>query len=126
VHTIKLTVGGVELTGALDDSDVSVRIMRQLPLEALGESWGMEVYFPVRVHSGQKAPVTEVKVGDIAFWPDGPDLCLFFGPTPKSTGETPIPAHPVTVVGSFQFNPADFDLVERRRHGIAIRVEPGQ
>jgi hypothetical protein len=51
---------------------------------------------------------------------------MFFGPTPKSTGEAPVVASPVTVIGTFKFGPEDFDRVERRRNGILVNVEVGQ
>lgn len=123
---IKLNVGGLELAGTLDGSTIAEKVARLLPFESEGETWGKEVYFPVRLHADNAQPTTEVKTGDIAYWPDGPDLCIFFGPTPKSTGETPVVASPVTVIGSFEFNPEDFDRIERRRNGIVVRVEPGQ
>jgi hypothetical protein len=125
MHDIKLHVGGVELVGKLDGSALSTQVARLLPCEDFGETWGREIYFPVRLSAANTAPVTEVKVGDIAYWPDGPDLCLFFGPTPKSQGEAPVTASPVTVIGSFSFNPDDFDRIERRRNGIHVRIERG-
>ncbi len=120
---IRLNVGGVELTGTLDDSDLTVKVIELLPVESYGETWGKEVYFPVELKVGNIAPVTEVKVGDIAYWPDGPDLCLFFGTTPKSTGDAPVTASPVTVIGSFTFGDGDFDRIERHRRGIRVRIE---
>jgi len=123
VYNIKLNVGGVELTGTLNNSPIAEKVLKQLPYEDAGETWGMEVYFPVPVDTQNTEPVTEARAGDIAYWPDGPDLCLFFGPTPKSTGDTPVTASPVTIIGTFQFAPEDFDRIERRRQGIRVRVE---
>jgi len=123
LSSIRLNVGGVEFTGTLNNSPVAERLLKLLPYETDGESWGKEIYFPVGLNIENPKPVSEVKVGDIAYWPDGPDLCIFFGPTPKSTGETPVVASPVTVVGTFQFGPEDFNRIERRRNGIAVRIE---
>ena len=41
----------------------------------------------------------EVVPGDIAYWPQGKCLCVFFGPTPASSDEKPVPASPVVIVG---------------------------
>jgi hypothetical protein len=30
------------------------------------------------------------------------------------------------VIGTFQFNPEDFDRIERRRNGILVNVGPAQ
>jgi hypothetical protein len=126
VTAIKLNVGGVELTGTLDGSPIAQRVVKLLPFESTGETWGREVYFPVDLAAENHQATSEVKAGDIAFWPDGPDLCIFFGPTPKSSGEAPVVASPVTVIGSCRFSPEDFDRIERRRNGIVVRIEPGQ
>ena len=126
MSNIRIKVGGVDLVGTLNNSPLTEKLLGLLPFETMGETWGREVYFPVNVAVENPAPVTEVKVGDIAYWPDGPDICLFFGRTPKSTGDAPVVASPVTVIGTFQFSPEDFDRMERRRNGILVSVEAGQ
>jgi hypothetical protein len=126
LSNIRVNVGGVDFVATLDSSPLTEKLLRLLPYETIGETWGKEVYFPVDLSVENPAPVSEVKAGDIAYWPDGPDICLFFGPTPKSTGEAPVVASPVTVIGTFQFGPGDFDRVERRRNGILVNVEVGQ
>ena len=123
---IKLTVGGIEMKGVLADGPLAEQVWRSLPYEDFGESWGREVYFPINLHVDDAALVSEVKVGDIAYWPDGPDICLFFGRTPKSTNDEPVVASPVMVIGTFKFGPEDFDRIERRRNGILVNVGPAQ
>ncbi len=123
MYNIRLDIGGVVVDGTLDDSPLAEQIVKLLPYEAIGETWGKEVYFPIALQAENSNPVTETKVGDIAYWPDGPDLCLFFGPTPKSAGEAPVTASPVSVIGTFRSGPVDLDRCERRRHGIRVRVE---
>ena len=125
MKTIRIIVGGVELTGTLNDSVLAERIWKLLPYEEVGETWGEEVYFPVRLQADNTDPVEQVQVGDIAYWPEGPDLCVFFGRTPRSTDAAPVVASPVTVVGSFTCDRQDFHLIRRERHGIHVRVEPG-
>jgi hypothetical protein len=126
LSNIRINVGGVVFVGTLSSSPLTEKLLRLLPYETMGETWGKEVYFPIDLHAENPTPVTEVKVGDIAYWPDGPDICLFFGPTPKSTDEAPVVASAVTVIGTFQFDPEDFDRMERRRNGILVNVEAGQ
>ncbi len=111
------------MTGTLDDSPLAEKVWQLLPFECFGETWGQEVYFPVRLQTENTEPVKQVKKGDIAYWPDGPDLCIFFGPTPKSTNEEPVTASPVTVIGSFDCDPQNFHLIERQRRGVQVRVE---
>ncbi len=126
MSTIRINLGGVEIVGTLNSSPLTEKLLRLLPYETVGETWGREVYFPVNMTADDSALVSEVKVGDIAYWPDGPDLCLFFGRTPKSTDDAPVVASPVVVIGTFQFNPEDFDRIERRRNGILVNVGPAQ
>jgi len=123
VKLIKLIIGGVEIAGTLNDSPLTDRIWRLLPYEETGETWGEQVYFPIELQTDISQPVTKVNVGDIAYWPEGPDLCLYFGRTPRSTDAQPVSASPVEVIGSFKFNRQDFHLVRRERHGIPVRVE---
>jgi hypothetical protein len=40
-----------------------------------------------------------VEVGDVAYWPDGEALCLFFEATPASSDERPRAASAVNVIG---------------------------
>jgi len=126
LSNIRINIGGVDLVGTLNSSPLAERLLRLLPYETIGETWGKEVYFPVDLTVEDPELVTEVKVGDIAYWPDGPDICLFFGRTPKSTDDAPVVASPVMVIGTFQFNPEDFDRLERRRNGILVNVGPAQ
>ena len=126
MSNIRINVGGVEFVGTLNSSPLTEKLLSLLPYETIGETWGKEVYFPTTLTADNPVLVSEVKVGDIAYWPDGPDICLFFGRTPKSTDESPVVASPVMVIGTFQFSPEDFDRIERRRNGILVNVGPAQ
>ena len=41
----------------------------------------------------------EVGLLEVAFWPEGNALCLFYGPTPISKVGKIVPASPVNIVG---------------------------
>lgn len=118
-----MTVGGVEIIGQLNDSELAEQVWKLAPWETWGETWGEEVYFPVRLRAENTDPQQTVAVGDIAYWPEGPDLCLFFGPTPRSAGPEPVVASPATVIGRFEARHADFRMFQRERRGILVRVE---
>jgi hypothetical protein len=52
-----------------------------------------------------------VDEGDLAYWPTMPAFCIFFGPTPVSTGNRPRAASPVNVFGKI----SDLDRSELKR-----------
>ena len=61
-------------------------------------------------------------MGDLAFWPPGSALCLFFGPTPASRGDEIRPSSPVTVVGRIEGDPTVLRAVAS---GAAVLVAKG-
>lgn len=83
----------------LKESPIAQAIARKLPISSEVNRWGDEIYFDVPVTMKNTQPTREVTVGDIAYWPDGPCLCIFFGKTPASKANEPRPASDVTVVG---------------------------
>jgi hypothetical protein len=47
----------------------------------------------------------DVDVGDLGYWPEGDALCVFFGPTPASTSDKPVPYGPVNKLGKLLDDP---------------------
>lgn len=110
-------------TGSFDavfhDNPVAGAILKALPLTSTGQRWGDEIYFDIPVRTASTAPTTTVRVGDIAYWPDGPCLCVFFGKTPASKADEPRPASDVTIVGHTD---APVALLRSLMEGAAITV----
>lgn len=97
---IMIRVGPVELDGELFDTETAKAIVSSLPIEREFNVWGDEFYFEIPVSKGlDQTATTEVKVGDIGYWPAGRALAIFFGPTPMSRGTEPVPAGKVNIVG---------------------------
>jgi hypothetical protein len=69
-----------------------------LPFEGDAARWGEELYASVDVTASPATTDAEVDPGAIAYWPSGPAICLFWGPTPASRGDEPRAASPVGVV----------------------------
>ncbi len=61
----------------------------------------------------------EVEIGTIGYWPSGEALAIFFGPTPASTGEKPVAASDVNVVGEVD----DAERLKEAKDAGKIRVE---
>lgn len=76
-------------------------IAKHLPLDATVSTWGDEIYF----EAGIAASYDDIKlssgieVGDVAYWPQGRCICVFFGSTPISKAGKPMPASPVVIIG---------------------------
>lgn len=97
---IKIKIGETSLRAELFDTPCSKMIIDKLPIETIPNEWGDEFYFEIPVETGlDETATTKVKAGDIGFWPPGHALAIFFGPTPMSKGNDPVPASAVNLVG---------------------------
>jgi hypothetical protein len=117
---VRFEAAGRSFDGTLKDQAIGNAIAQQLPLVATAKRWGDEIYFDVPVKMSNTRPTLHVKIGDLAYWPEGPCLCIFFGKTPASKGQEPRPASDVTVVGHTD-TPAAF--LRSIKDGTAITVE---
>jgi len=61
-------------------------------------------------------------MGDIAYWPPGNAFCIFFGPTPASTGSEIRPASAVNVVGKVKGDTKVFKAVGSGEQVVLERV----
>jgi hypothetical protein len=98
MRKIRIKAGKIELDGFLLEKNPETRdaIWSSLPLHGKAERWGDEIYFEIPVKMGEENPQEKVEIGDVAYWPPGNALCIFFGPTPLSKDEI-IPYSPVNV-----------------------------
>ena len=75
-------------------------ILDHLPVKVKINRWGDELYTdPTEVDIKEENAKTEVNELDIAYWPEGKALCLFFGPTPISKDGKILAYSPVNIVG---------------------------
>ncbi len=74
-------------------------ILDNLPIESTALRWGDEIYFETNIDIDLENPQETVGKGDVAYWPPGKAICIFFGPTPISSGDEIRPASPVNVWG---------------------------
>jgi len=86
-------------------------IIKKLPFEGRAALWKEEVYFEILVKMGEEKAKSKVEKGDLAFWPMGNALCIFYGETQ--------PYSPVNIVGRVTKN---LELFERVKSGSVIRV----
>lgn len=71
-----------------------------LPFTLKLNVWGDEIYTsssPIKIP--EENSVSPVSLHDIAYWPTGKAICLFYGPTPNSKNDEIIPVSPVNIIG---------------------------
>jgi hypothetical protein len=104
--------GSVEFSAEFNHSDSAREIMEHLPIQSVISRWGDELYFSLEFKASAANATMDVEVGDVAYWPQGKCLCVFFGPTPNSTKGTPVPASPVVIIGKVAVAPAVLRTIE--------------
>ncbi|MFC1976648.1 cyclophilin-like fold protein [Chloroflexota bacterium] len=98
-RAIVIKVGGIILEAILIDSNTANSIWDALPIKAKANTWGDEIYFAIPVDLEPEQGQDIVNIGDLGFWPVGRAFCIFFGPTPMSSGDEIRPASAVNVFG---------------------------
>jgi len=121
---LEISIDGVgPISAEIDETGTETveELKKSLPLRSTVNRWGSEIYFYVDF----KAPLengarSEMKVGEIAYWPNGPAIAIFFGPTPASSDDKPMAASDCNVIGTVEASP---DLLSGARDGASIRVK---
>ena len=97
---ISISVENISVEAEMFDTPTAGKILEALPFEGAANVWGDEIYFDIPLSLDQEPDArADVEVGDLAYWPAGPAFCIFFGPTPVSTGDQPRAYSPVNVFG---------------------------
>ena len=121
---IKIIAGNIIAEASLINTSTADAIWNVLPLESTCNLWGDEIYFTVPLsHKLEKEACEIVEKGDLAYWPQGPAFCIFFGPTPISKGDEIRPASAVNVFGKVIGDPTIFKQVSS---DAPVRVEKAE
>lgn len=91
--------GGMKATCLLNDVAELEKLAEKSPFKSEANRWGDEIYFELPVKLKLKGERTMMEIGEVAYWPEGNCLCLFFGPTPISKGDKPVAYSDVTPLG---------------------------
>jgi hypothetical protein len=87
----------------LDDSIAPKTVLiflKKLPFSLKANIWGKEIYTdPAPFSASSENAKSIVDLYDVAFWPPGNAICLFYGPTPIDTKDQIKPYSPVNVIG---------------------------
>ena len=111
-----------ELSAEIGSSPSARKLLAELPLQCVANTWGDEVYFELPFASQLESGAKDiVEPGTVCFWTQGNSLALPFGPTPISkNGECRL-ANPCNIIGKIEDDPAllktvkDGDIISLKR-----------
>ena len=98
-------------------------ILNALPFQGEANVWGDEIYFNIPVTTSEETSQQEMEIGDIAFWPMGNAMCIFFGKTPVSDSEKPKAYSPVNLFAKVK---GDAKVLKQVKEGDVIYVRRSQ
>ena len=117
---IMIAVEDISMEAELLDTPTARKIADALPLEGSVNVWGDEIYFDIALTIVQEPGASQdVDVGDLGYWPAGPAFCIFFGPTPVSSGDQPRAYSPVNVFGRVLDN---LQALKNVSNGASIKI----
>lgn len=114
-----------EVSIELDDSHsprTVQAILENLPIHVGITKWGDELYTEkTQIIAEEEDAKREVNFLDVAYWPEGNALCLFYGPTPISKDGQILAYSPVNIVGRIisHDNEKD-DLLEKIKENTRV------
>ena len=117
---IRIQIGEIEIYGTVNDSDVAKSVVSVLPINSSFNTWGDEIYFPIPIELDITDGQEVVLAGDIAYWPPGHALCIFYGQTTASRDGEIRAASEVYVIGNIQ---GDADVLKSADKGAKISIE---
>ena len=120
---LRIRIGDLTVEAELNNTPTAQKIAEALPISAVFNTWGDEIYFPIPVTAELDDNAREVvAVGDLGYWPPGKAFCIFFGQTPMSRPGEIRPASAVNIVGQVKRDATQFKQVMRER---MVVLEPG-
>jgi hypothetical protein len=121
---IIIEIEDIVMEAELSDTLTAQKITEALPFEGSVNVWGDEIYFDIALTIELEPDARQdVEVGDLGYWPAGPAFCIFFGPTPVSTGNQPRAYSPVNIFGRVLDNLQPLKSVS---NGATIKIKPTQ
>lgn len=109
----------------LDDADSPKTVkefINNLPFSVEANLWGDEIYTsesPISISEENSKSL--VQVNDVAYWPSGRSICLFYGPTPIGKKGEIKPYSPVNVMGKI-INP-NKEILLKIKNGVKISFQ---
>ncbi|HYL66752.1 MAG TPA: cyclophilin-like family protein [Nitrosopumilaceae archaeon] len=107
IHKVTLNIPKIKTIDLEIDDELAPEtvssFLKCLPLDVEIQSWGEELYTnetPIVVGAENAKPLVDLM--DVAYWPSGKAICLFFGPTTIGKKDEIKPYSPVNVIGKIK------------------------
>ena len=118
---VRIKIGGKSITAEINNSETARLFLKSLPLRLSMGRWGDEYYGDCGITtSREKDARADMEVGELAIWPDGSALCIFFGPTPASTNGKPKAISAVNPIGKIE---GDVSFLKELPPSLKVEIE---
>jgi hypothetical protein len=112
--------GSITIQVRQDMTPTTSALIASIPFSSIANAWGDEVYFNVPFHAEvERDARAEMNIGDVAFWPDGDAVAIFFGRTPASVDDKPRAYSPCNLIGRLE---GDISVLKRVKAGDSVEV----
>ena len=123
---ILASIAGLEnIIIELDDTNspkTCASLLQSLPFSVNAHVWGEEIYTDESpISQSEENAKALVDLNDVAYWPSGKAICLFFGPTPIGKKGEIKPYSPVNIIGKI-IN-ADKSVIKNFKEGTKITFQ---
>lgn len=119
---VLIRFGSYSVEAEIYDTPTGKAVLETLPLTRNVIKWGQEIFFEVPASASlENGARAEVEIGDLAYWPNMPAFCIFFGPTPVSPNGKPRAASSVNVFG--RLLKIEADQLDKVPEGENVTVE---
>jgi len=103
-YTVQIKISNIApIILELDDANSPKTVndfVKQLPFSVDLNVWGDEIYTSESpISQPEENAISPVQLNDVAYWPTGKAICLFYGPTPIGKSGEITPASPVNILG---------------------------
>ena len=103
-HMVKIKIPNMkDITLELNDTYSPKTVsdfLKNLPFTVDLNVWGNEIYTSTSpISQPEENAKSPVELNDVAYWPTGKAICLFYGPTPIGNSGEITPASPVNIIG---------------------------
>ena len=99
-------------------------LVRSLPQRISMSRWGDEYYGTLARNIASSDPRQDVfAVGEVALWPSGNALCIFFGPTPASHADEPRMASPGVPLGRIKGDATPLKEFDPSLQGVSLSLK---